>query len=80
MKQLIGVSSNLFYNEKKEPMIETIFMIHEPEWEMINGQTVKREKLIECRVFNKVETIKKMFTEYVDGVEKQVKEANAQST
>ena len=80
MKQLVGISNNLFYNEKKEPMIETIFMIHAPKWEMINGQTIKKEKLVECRVFNKVETIKKMFIGYINEIEKQVEDANAQST
>lgn len=80
MRQLVGISNNLFYNEKKEPMIEIVFMIHEPDWEMIDGQAVKRQKLKEVRVFNKFETIKKMFTEFVKETSKIIEEANAQST
>ena len=74
MKQLIGVSSNLFYNEKKEPIIETILMIHEPDWQMIEGQPIKRTKLKEVRVFNKFETLKKIFTEYIEETGKQIEE------
>ena len=74
MKQLIGVSSNLFYNEKKEPIIETIFMIHEPDWQMIEGQPIKKPKLKEVRVFNKFETLKKMFTEFIEEAGKQIEE------
>lgn len=80
MKQLVGISNNLFYNEKKEPMIETIFMIHEPDWEMIEGQAVKRQKLKEVRVFNKFETIKKIFTEFVEETGKMIEDANVQTT
>jgi len=80
MQQLAGISHNLFYDSEKKPMVETIFMIHQPEWEMIDGQPVKRQKLKEVRVFNKFETIKKMFTEFVEETEKMIEEANAQST
>lgn len=80
MKQLVGISNNLFYNDKKEVMIETIFLIHEPDWEMIDGQAVKRQKLKEVRVFNKFDTIKKMFTEFIEETEEMINEANTQST
>lgn len=66
MKQLVGISSNIYYNDKMEPMLETIFMVHEPEWEIMNDQTIKKQKLTEIRVFNKAETIKKMFSEYLN--------------
>ena len=79
MKQLIGISNNLFYNDKKEPMIEMILMIHEPDWEMIEGQPIKRQKLTEVRVFNKFETIKKIFAEFIEQTSKDIAAANTKN-
>lgn len=80
MKQLVGISHNLFYNSEKNPMVETIFMIHLPKWEMMDGQPIKKQTLEEVRVVNKFETIEKMFTEYVDETREMIENANAQST
>jgi len=78
VKQLIGISHNLFLSKKKELLVETIMMIQEPKWELIDGQPVKRNKLKQIRFINKAETASKMFSDYAEEIHLAILEDKAE--
>lgn len=80
MKQLVGISNNLFFDKDKNPMVETVFMIHEPKWEMIDGQPIKKQRMKEVRTFNKFETLEKIFTRFIKETKQEISELENQSS